>query len=101
MIWSRYQGLTAGEKDRIPHRLRVGCDHDRTAIGLDRAPPDMDDHRLARDIRHRLIGQPRRFQPCRNDDQAVHDRREVARDRVQRDNGRDADVRVATSAYAL
>ena len=71
VIGPRHQGLTAGEQDRVAHRLGVGGNHHRPAIGLDRAAPDMHDHRLAGDIGERLVGEPGRFQSCRDDDKAV------------------------------
>jgi hypothetical protein len=72
MICTRYQRLTTSEKDLVPHRFGIGCDNHRAAIGLHCAPPDMNDHRLARDIGQRLIGESCRFQPCWDDDQTVH-----------------------------
>ena len=57
MILSCYQSVTARQQDCIADRFGVGRYHHRSAIGLDRASPDMHDHGLAGDLDEWLAGQ--------------------------------------------
>ena len=50
---------------------RIGGDPHRADIGLQRATPNMHDHRLARDIGKRLPGQPGRGHAGRNQDENI------------------------------
>ena len=50
----------AGGRHRLDDALIVGGDQHRPDVGLDRAAPNMDDHRFAPDVGERLAGQPRR-----------------------------------------
>ena len=52
-------------------RVVVGRDHDAADAGLDRPPPDMDDHRRAVDVGERLAGQPGRGHAGRDEDDGV------------------------------
>ena len=51
VIGPRQHGAPADRLDRRDDRGVIGGDQHRPDIGLDRAPPDMDDHRLARGCR--------------------------------------------------
>ncbi len=57
MVRARHCGAPARRPHRVGDALVVGRDHDRPDVGLDRAPPDMDDHRLAADVGERLARQ--------------------------------------------
>ena len=60
-----------GAIETLADRFGVGRYHNRSAIGLDRASPDMHDHGLAGDLDEWLAGQSSCFQACRDYDQAV------------------------------
>ncbi len=81
MVRARHQRLAARLQNGVAHGLRVGRHQHRAAIGLNRAPPDMHDHRLPADIGQGLVGEPCRFEPGGyNDEAGHHDLRQLARE---------------------
>ena len=57
MIRAGHDRPAARRFDRAGDARVVGRDDDRPDLGFDRAPPDMDDHRLAQDVGERLARQ--------------------------------------------
>ena len=55
-----HHGFAADGSDRRGNRVIVGGHHDTADVRLDRAAPDMDDHRLAADVGERFARQTRR-----------------------------------------
>ena len=72
MVRARHQRFAAGAQNRVPHSLRVGRHQHGPAIGLNRAPPDMHDHRLPADIGEGFVGKPCRSEPGGQNDEAGH-----------------------------
>jgi hypothetical protein len=62
---------TAGGADGVGDDLLGRGDQDRPDLRLDRAAPDVDDHRLAMDVGQRLVGQPGGGESRGNDDDGV------------------------------
>src|SRR6185437_3334745 len=67
MIRRRQHRTAAGAHHRIDDGRIGGGDHDRSDRGFGRAPPDLHDHRRVADHRQRFIGQARRGQTGRDE----------------------------------
>ena len=57
VVVAGHRRLAAGGPDGVGDRTLVGRHDDAADAGLDSPAPDMDDHRLARDVGHGLAGQ--------------------------------------------
>ena len=59
MIEPRHDRFAPAGRDRIGDARIIGRDPNGPDIGLHRAPPDVDDHRLAMDVGERFARQAR------------------------------------------